>query len=135
MPRQHLSPAGHPPPTAYSHAVRAGNLLFISGQVGFREERRLVEGGIEAQTRQALDNIGALLQAGGAAWTDVAKLTIFLTDIRLLDRVRAVRSAYYAEVGMQPPATTTAAVTALAAEGALIEIEAIAVLDQPGPLG
>ena len=126
--RQHLSPPGHPPPTVYSHAVRAGNLLFISGQVGFREERRLVEGGIEAQTRQSLDNIGRLLEAGGASWAEVAKVNIYLTDIRHIDRVRAVRGAFYERVGIPPPATTTVGVTALAAEGALIEIEAIAVL-------
>jgi reactive intermediate/imine deaminase len=129
MPKQYVSPAGHPPAAVYTHLVKADRLLFISGQVGFREQRRLVEGGIAAQTRQALDNIGQLLAAGGASWTDVVKLNIYLVEMAHLPLVREVRAEYYAAVGVQAPATTTVGVTGLAAEGALIEIEAVAVLD------
>ena len=91
MPNKYLSPNGHPPSIAYSHLVKADRLLFISGQVGFREQQRLVQGGIEAQTRQALDNIGQLLAAGGAAWSDVVKLTIYLLDMTQMAVVRQVR--------------------------------------------
>jgi enamine deaminase RidA (YjgF/YER057c/UK114 family) len=110
--------------------VKAGNTLYISGQMALDAERRLVgPGNAATQTRQALDNIGRLLAAGGARWTDLVKLTIYLTDIRNVDAVREARAAYYEQVGIRPPATTTVAVTGLAVPGALIEIEAIAVLD------
>jgi reactive intermediate/imine deaminase len=130
MPLEHLSPPDNPKPTGYSHAVKVGRQLFISGQVGLDAERRLVgPGDIAAQTNQALDNVGRLLEAGGASWSDVVKLNIYLTDIRLVGTVREVRSAYYQRVGIEPPAATTVGVTGLAAEGALIEIEATAVLE------
>jgi len=86
-------------------------------------------GDIDAQTRQALDNIGRLLEASGAGWKDVVKLNIYLCDMRHMDRVRAVRAELFARLSMPPPAITTVGVTGLAAEGALIEIEAIAVAD------
>lgn len=126
--REYLSPPGLPPANAYTHLVKVGNLLFISGQVALDAERQLVgPGDVEAQTRQVLDNVGRLLDAGGASWSDVVKITIYLTDMRNVDRVRQTRAAYYAEVAIQPPATTTLGVTGLAAPGALVEIEAIAV--------
>jgi 2-iminobutanoate/2-iminopropanoate deaminase len=126
----HFTPSELPPPTGYTHAVKARGLLFVSGQVGFDGERRLVRpGDIDAQTRQALDNIGRLLDASGATWKDVVKLNIYLCDMRHMDRVRAVRAELFTRLNMPPPAITTVGVTGLAAEGALIEIEAIAVAD------
>jgi reactive intermediate/imine deaminase len=129
MDKTYVTALGMPAPTGYAHAVKAGNVLAISGQLGLDADRRLVgPGDVAAQARQALDNIGRLLDAAGAAWSDVVKLTIYLTDIRSIGRVREVRTAYYDEVGMRPPATTTVGVTGLSVEGALIEIEAWAVM-------
>jgi enamine deaminase RidA (YjgF/YER057c/UK114 family) len=128
--REYLSPPDLPPANAYTHLVKAGNLLFVSGQVALDAERRLVgPGDVSAQTRQALDNVGRLLAAGRASWSDVVKITIYLTDVRHVEQVREARAAYYEQVGIRPPATTTVAAIALAAPGALIEIEAIAALD------
>lgn len=128
VPLEHRSPSGLPGPSGYSHVVRAGNLLFISGQVGLDAERKLVgPGDIVAQTRQVFANIGRLLADSGARWSDLAKLTIYLTDMRDIERVREVRRAVYAEHGIEAPATTTVEVNHLAMDGVLIEIEAIAV--------
>lgn len=67
----------------YSPAVRAGQLLFVSGQVPFDPATgNMVEGDIAVQTRRVLDNIGALLKAGGLAFADVVRTTIFLADMR-----------------------------------------------------
>ncbi len=129
MPLQHRSPAGVTRPSGYSHVVRAGNMLFLSGQVAFNAERKLVgPGDITTQTRQCFENLGVLLRDAGARWADVAKLTLFLTDMRGIDRVREVRRALFEAEGIEPPTMTTVEVNHLAAEGILIEIEAIAVL-------
>jgi enamine deaminase RidA (YjgF/YER057c/UK114 family) len=128
--KEYISAPGAPPAKAYTHVVKVGHTLYISGQMALDVERRLVgPGDVAAQTRQALDNVGRLLAAGGAGWADLVKLTIYLADIRDVDAVRAARAAHYERVGIRPPATTTVAVTGLAVPGALIEIEATAVAD------
>ena len=66
----------------YSQAIRVGDFLFTSGQVALMPDTgNLATGGIEAETRQALANLTAVLTAGGATWADVAKTTIFLVDM------------------------------------------------------
>src|SRR5262245_44153940 len=125
----YITPPELPKPTGYTHAVRTRDLLFISGQCGLDAERRVVgPGDIAAQTRQAFANIGRLLEAGGASWRDVVKLNLYLIDIRHMGTVREIRAEVFGGLGLAPPAATTVGVTALAAEGALIEIEAIAAL-------
>lgn len=123
-----VTPAGHPPATGYAHAVKTGGLLFVSGQVGMDAHRTVVGPGIEEQTLRALDNVGAVLEAGGATWSQVARLNIYLTEMRQVESMRVVRRGYFEARGLEPPAITTVGVTGLAAEGAIIEIEAIAVL-------
>ncbi|MBI2756081.1 MAG: RidA family protein [Chloroflexi bacterium] len=126
---ERITPQNHHAATGYAHAVKAGNLLFISGQTGRNVDRSLVApGDIAAQTRRALENIATVLEAGGGTWADVAKLTIYLTDMRFLPRVREVRAAFFAEQGVEPPAITSVGVTGLATDDTLVEIEAIAVL-------
>ncbi len=126
---ERISPAEHPKPTGYAHAVKAGGVVYVSGQAALDVQRRLVgPGDIRAQTRQALDNVANVLAASGATWANVVRLTMYLTDIRLLDAVREVRAAYYAEQGIEPPATTSVGVTGLSVQGALVEVEATAVL-------
>lgn len=107
-----------------------GAQLYVSGQLPVDANRQLVApGDLRGQTRQALKNIGRILTAAGASWAHVAKLTIFVVGMEQIQQVREAREAYYAEQQIQPPASTAVGVTALAIEGALIEIEAYAVME------
>lgn len=108
----------------YSQAVRAGNLVFLSGQLGLDPESGILAEGIEAQTRQVLANMRAVLEASGSNFDQIVKTTIFLSDMGNFATVNAI----YAEAfsGM-PPARSTVEVAALPL-GGLVEIEAIALV-------
>lgn len=116
---------GAPDPVGpYSPVVKSGSLAFLAGQIGLHPETgKLVEGGIEAQTKQVLANLQAVLKGAGSSWGRVCMTTIFLTD--LADG--AVVNRYYESVleGAHRPARQTVAVKALPL-GALIEISLIA---------
>jgi reactive intermediate/imine deaminase len=128
--RQHINAPNAPAPIAYSHAVRMGQMLFVSGQLPLDDQRRLVApGDLTGQTRQVLENLTTVLKAAGASWEDVAKLTIFVVGMGEIGKVREAREAFYKEHGVKPPASTAVGVAGLAIEGALIEIEAYAVLE------
>lgn len=128
--RTYVNAPDAPTPLAYSHAVRMGQLLFVSGQLPVDQQRRLVSpGDLAGQTRQVLENLTTVLKASGASWKDVAKLTIFVVGMDQIAQVREARAAFYAEQGVEPPASTAVGVAGLAIEGALVEIEAYAVLD------
>lgn len=110
---------------AYSPGVRVGDFLFLSGQIPLHPETGvLVDGGIEAETRRVLENLGALLSAGGAAFEDVLKTTVYLTDIGDFQAFNAVYTEYFSQ---EPPARATVAVTGLP-RGARIEMDAIALV-------
>lgn len=112
-------PANNP---TYSQAVRLGELIFVSGQLGVDPATRaLVTGGIREQTRQAIDNIEAILTAVGSGLRGVAKVSIFLTDFSLLREMNEVYAARFTG----RPAKTTVEIARLDKD-ALIEIEAIA---------
>jgi 2-iminobutanoate/2-iminopropanoate deaminase len=115
-------PTPSAPPVAgpYSPAVRAGEWLVLAGQVGLDPATgRIVDGGVAEQARQVLANIAAVLGDCGASLTDVAKTTIFVTDIGAFADVNAV----YAETfGDHRPARSTVEVGALPG-GAAVEIE------------
>ena len=82
----------------YSPAVRAGQLLFVSGQVPIDPATgNLIEGDIVAQTRRVLDNVGALLKAGGLTFGDVVRTTIFLADMADFASVNTVYATYFSE--------------------------------------
>ena len=104
----------------YSPAVRAGDWLVLAGQVGLDPASgKMVDGGVEAQARRVLANIAAVLADCGASLADVAKATVFVTDLGQFATVNAV----YAEAfGDHKPARSTIEVAALPA-GALVEIE------------
>jgi reactive intermediate/imine deaminase len=107
----------------FSTAVRVGNLLFLSGQVGnVPGTRQLADTGITGQTRQALDNIKAVLAAAGSSLEHVAKCTVFLTNIADFAAMNAVYTTYFPK---DPPARSTVAGSGLAL-GARVEIECIA---------
>ena len=105
----------------YSPSMRAGDWLFVSGQVGL-SEGGLVEGGSAAEARQALANLERVLADGGASLTDVVKCTVFLADI---DDFADVNAEYAAVFGDHKPARSMIAAAALPI-GARVEIEAIA---------
>ena len=106
----------------YSQAVRLGDVIFVSGQLGVDPATRaLVPGGIREQTRQAIDNIEVILTTAGSTLNRVAKVNIFLTDFSLLQQMNEV----YATRFTGRPAKTTVEIARLD-KGALIEIEAIA---------
>jgi 2-iminobutanoate/2-iminopropanoate deaminase len=114
-------PTPSAPPVAgpYSPAVRAGDWLVLSGQIGIDPETGALVDGVEAQAGRALANITAVLRDCGAAWDDVAKVGIFLTD---LGNFAVVNALYEATLGAHRPARSTVGVAALPA-GADVEVE------------
>lgn len=117
-------PTPSAPPVAgpYSPAVRAGDWLVLSGQLGLDPATGKLADGVEAQARRVLANVAAVLADCGASLADVAKTTVFVTDLSDFATVNAV----YAEAfGEHRPARSTVQVAALPA-GALVEIEAFA---------
>jgi 2-iminobutanoate/2-iminopropanoate deaminase len=107
----------------YSPGVRAGDLIFLSGQVGVRPGARdLVTGGIAAETRQALENVRATLRDADLDLRDVVKCTVFLADIRDYDAMNVVYAEFFPT---DPPARSAIGVAGLPL-GARVEIECLA---------
>ncbi|RIH63474.1 RidA family protein [Mariniphaga sediminis] len=108
----------------YSQAVEIEGTLYISGQVPLNPENmKLVEGGIKEQTEQVMKNIGAILDAAGYSFWDVAKSTCLLADMKYFKEMNEVYGKYYPE---NPPARAAFAVKELPL-GALVEIETVAI--------
>jgi 2-iminobutanoate/2-iminopropanoate deaminase len=108
----------------YSQAVRVGSTLYCAGQIPLDPKSgQIVAGSIKEQTRRVLDNVGAVLRAEGLTFDEVAKTTIFLTNLDDFQTVNEIYGSYFKQ---QPPARSTVQVTALP-KGARIEIEVIAV--------
>jgi reactive intermediate/imine deaminase len=105
----------------FSKAVRAGDFVFVSGQMAIDADGQLIEGSIEAQTRQVMDNIKAILAEAGCTMQDVIKCTCWLADARDFARFNAVYASYF---GDAPPARSTVR-SELMLDGKL-EVEAIA---------
>ena len=110
---------------AYSPAIKAGNLLFVSGQIPIDPASgELVTGDIAAQTEQVMRNLGALLRAAGVGFEHVVRTTVFLAD---MDEFAAMNEVYSRHVAAPPPARATVQVARLP-RGVKIEVDAIAVL-------
>jgi 2-iminobutanoate/2-iminopropanoate deaminase len=108
----------------YSQAVKAGNTLFISGQIAIQPETgSLIEGPIEDETHQVLKNLGAILHAAGLTYDHVVSCTVFIKDMELFGRINAVYSTYFN--GDVPPARALVQVSDLP-KHVNIEIAAIA---------
>lgn len=128
MPVDRIQPQGLPTPPTYSHVVRAGNTLYIAGQVAQNEKGEVVgRGDITAQTVQVFENLGKALRSAGADYRNLVKITVFVTDSRFREPVSAVRSKYL--VAPTLPASTLIVCAGLASPDYLLEIEGIAVLD------
>ena len=109
----------------YSQAVKANGFLFVSGQIALdAASGEMIDGDIEAQTRQALGNLRAVLEAGGAALADVVKCTIYLTTMDHFPLVNQIYGELFSE---HPPARAAVAVAQLP-KNALVEVDAIAAL-------
>jgi reactive intermediate/imine deaminase len=118
-------------PAGFSHAVRAGGLIFVSGQVPLDETGAVVgSGDVAAQTRQVFRNLGAVLDAAGATFADVVKLTFFVRDIGAIGAIRAIRDEFVDTA--DPPASSLVEVSRLFMPELLIEVEAVAVASGPG---
>lgn len=123
---QGIAPAGGPPAKGpYSPAIRAGQLLFVSGQIAIAADgSSLADADLATQTRQCLANLRAVLEAGGATLQQVAKVTVYLAD----PEGWAVFNPIYAEFfGAHPPARAIVPVAAFPG-GFKVEVDAIAVL-------
>jgi 2-iminobutanoate/2-iminopropanoate deaminase len=110
----------------YSQAIQAGGLLFCSGQIPLDPKSGDMVGAsdVRAQTRRVMENLGAVLRAGGASFGSVVKTTIYLADLQDFGTVNEIYGSYFQEA---PPARATVQVAALP-KGALVEIDAIAVV-------
>jgi 2-iminobutanoate/2-iminopropanoate deaminase len=111
----------------YSMAVQAGPFLYSSGQLGIDPQTgSFVEGGIVAETRQALSNLQNVLDAAGLNLTDVIKTTVFLQDMNDFGSMNSVYAEFFTE---NPPARSAVQVAALP-KGGTVEIEAVAVISE-----
>lgn len=108
----------------YSPGVKAAGFIFTAGQIGILPETgNIVEGGIQAETRQVLQNIEQILIAGNSSLRNIVKTTVFLRDMNEFSQMNEVYAEFFKD---NPPARTTVQAAALP-KGAAIEIEAIAV--------
>jgi reactive intermediate/imine deaminase len=109
----------------YSQAVRAGNTVYLSGQIALDPASgQLVEGGFDAQVERAFLNLKAVSQAAGGSLSDVVKLTLFLTDLAQFPKANEIMQTFFEA---PYPARSTVGVLSLP-RGALFEVEAIMVL-------
>ena len=123
------APPGLAPASGYSHVVSGtGRLVFVAGQVALDEQGTVVgPGDLAQQADQVLRNIGHALRAAGASFGDVVKLTTYLTEIAALPTVRQVRDRYLDMT--HPPASTAVQVSGLVRPEFLIEIDALAIVN------
>jgi 2-iminobutanoate/2-iminopropanoate deaminase len=115
---ERITPPGAPAPRGpYSPAVRAGDFIYVSGQVS------AVTGDVAAETRQVLSNIQRILEGCGSTLADVVKCCVYLTDVKDFAAMNEVYAEFF---GDSKPARTTVAVAALPMAGAKVEIDAVA---------
>ncbi len=126
MPKQAILTDRAPAPVGpYSQAIRAGSLLFVAGQIPIDPATGAMPDGIAQQTRLALQNVQAVLQAAGASLRDVVKTTVFLLDLADFGAMNEVYATFFAQ---EPPARACVQVARLPND-ARVEIEAIAALE------
>jgi 2-iminobutanoate/2-iminopropanoate deaminase len=119
------------PVSHFTHVVRAGRIVFVSGCVATDGQGRLVGGGdVVAQTRQVHENIKRCLSAAGATFADIGKVTVFLRNIGDREKVNTIRQEYF---GAHRPASTLVEISRLVRDEYLIEIEATAVIPERRP--
>ena len=112
----------HEPVSHYTDAVRWGDLLFVSGVAPLDKELRLVSEDVVEQTRKVFLNMKEILDAAGATFADVLKVTVYLTDVRDRARINPVRKEFF---GAVRPASTLIGIKELVVPGMKVEIEAV----------
>ena len=122
MKRLIVSEKGPAPGGPYSPGLSVDGFVFVSGQGPFHPETKAMGETIEDQTRQTLENVKAILEAGGASMADVVKVTVLMTDLGEFQRMNKVYEEYFPK----PAPTRTTFGVALAVPGMKIEIDAIA---------
>ena len=123
-----MVPGMSEPVSHFTHVVRAGRLVFVSGCVATDAQGRVVGGhDVVAQTRQVHENIKHCLAAAGATFADVCKVTVFLRDIGDREKVNTIRKEYF---GAHRPASTLVEISRLVRDDYLVEIEATAVIPE-----
>ena len=127
--RQEIRVPGMSEPIShFTHVVRAGNIVFVSGCVGSDAQGRTVGGDdATAQARQALENIKRCLTAAGATFADVCKVTVFLKNMADREKVNVARKEYF---GPHRPASTLVEISKFVRDDILVEIEATAVVSR-----
>jgi 2-iminobutanoate/2-iminopropanoate deaminase len=108
----------------YSQAIKVGNILYLSGQLGLDPDTGTLLEGLEAQTHRSMKNIEAVLKTVDANFNNIVKTTIFITDINDFTKVNEIYASYF---DTDPPARSCVEVSALP-KGGLVEIESIAVV-------
>ncbi len=127
MPIERLQPDGLQDTPLYRQAIKAGNTVYIAGQIAVDQDGQIVgRGDVTAQATQVFENLSKALAAAGADWSHLVKITVYVTDAGLRDPVREVRRRYLGSP--DPVVSTFVVVAALALPELLIEIEGIAVL-------
>ena len=121
-----------PPAYPFSPAVQVGPIVYLAGQIGDRPDGTLAPGGIEAETKQTMENIKTILGKVGRSMDDVVKCTIFMADMSEWGRMNAVYRTYFKIERL--PARSAFGATGLAL-GAKVEIECVAAAAPPGPPG
>ena len=112
----------------YSQGVRAGNLIFTSGQIALDpESQQVVAGGIAEQVEQVFANLKAILEAGGSGFAHVVKATVFLKNFDDFAAMNAIYAEHLGAGGSQPPARTTVEVSRLPKD-VLVEIDLVALV-------
>lgn len=118
-----IKPAGSPAPVGpYNHAVRVGDLLFCSGQIGIDSSTGAMPAGIEAQTERVLENVKQILASQGLGFAHVVKTTVFMTNLNEFAKMNEVYARFFPA---DFPARSTVQVAALP-RNAVVEIEVIA---------
>jgi enamine deaminase RidA (YjgF/YER057c/UK114 family) len=126
-----LQPPGWPRPKGYSNGVLApvGRLVVLAGQIGWDEREQLVPGGLVPQFEQALKNVLAVLAVAGGRAEQLVQLRIYLTDKKAyLSSLDAIGEVYRRHIGRHYPPMTGLVVAGLVEDGAIVEIEALAVI-------
>jgi enamine deaminase RidA (YjgF/YER057c/UK114 family) len=130
--KQYVNPPGSPTPKSYHHAVVAdgGHLIFLSGQVAFDSDRKIVgTGDVVTQTRQAMQNLKAAVEAGGGTITDIVQITTHVVnyDPAQLDEITGTIAEFFPPERL--PTNTLVGILSLSTDGLLIEIGGIAVTE------
>ena len=125
MKKEYISPREIFEPIGWSHAVKAGNTIYLAGMTGWDKQRKVVPGGFEAQVIKAFENITVILEAAGASLSDVVKYTVYLKNMDDIYKFREIRARYFTP---PMPAGTGVEVSRLL-PGVLVEIDVVAVVD------